>query len=84
MCRPLLALAAIAAALVTSSCVVRPTGDGGIAVAPLQDSPIGNQSVGNSARVTSPRAQPSPSGAMFPRYDCLWGMVSCPHYWAKV
>ncbi|MGB7314781.1 MAG: SH3 domain-containing protein [Nodosilinea sp.] len=62
MCRPLLAVAAIAA-LVTSSCTVRPTGDGGIAVAPMQDSPVSIKALVTQPEAPAPEPSPAPAPA---------------------
>lgn len=58
----LLVLAAIA--LVTSSCTIRPTGDGGIAVVPVQDSPISIKAlVTSEAAPNDQPEQPTPEKA---------------------
>ncbi|MGB3309319.1 MAG: hypothetical protein WBG32_05430 [Nodosilinea sp.] len=62
MDRPLLAVAAIAA-LVTSSCTVRPTGDGGIAVAPMQDSPVNIKALVTQPESPTPEPSPAPAPA---------------------
>lgn len=54
-----LALAAIA--LTVTSCTVRPTGDGGIAVVPVKDSPVSIKAL--VTQPESPAPEPSPTPA---------------------
>ncbi|MBE9157070.1 SH3 domain-containing protein [Nodosilinea sp. LEGE 06152] len=61
MGRPLLALVAIS--LVSSSCTIRPTGDGGIAVAPMQDTPVNIKALVTQPEAPTPEPSPVPAAA---------------------
>lgn len=54
-------LAAIAA--IATSCTIRPTGDGGIAVAPLQDSPVNIKALVTQPESPAPEPSPTPAPA---------------------